>query len=162
MPALIMIYSAIDSVSWLATENKNDKVGDRFKAWVDNWMLKAFHLPCSSEELYGARCGILHTLTADSTLSEKKNIRCIYYAWGNSETDDLETTFDDLNRSDLVAVHLEDLYEAFKLGMANFLENVTKDKELTEKINKKSNRHFTNVDKEIVKTYLNNLNDRKS
>jgi hypothetical protein len=33
LPALVLIYTAIDSVSWIASEDQNELVGIRFKKW---------------------------------------------------------------------------------------------------------------------------------
>ena len=65
LPALILIYSSIDSASWLSSDNEYHSVRERFQNWVDTWMLKKYPLPCNATELYAARCGILHTLTPD-------------------------------------------------------------------------------------------------
>jgi hypothetical protein len=90
MPALVLIYSAIDSISWVASDEENQQVGRRFQVWVDTWMLQKYPLPCTALELYAARCGILHTLTPESDLSKKKNVRRISYAWGTAQQKDLE------------------------------------------------------------------------
>ena len=65
IPALVLIYSAIDSISWVASNKENQQVGKRFQAWVDTWMLHKYPLPCTALELYAARCGILHTLSPE-------------------------------------------------------------------------------------------------
>ena len=89
MPALILIYSAIDSAGWIASDDLDEGVGTRFQNWVNKWMLKSGKLKCTAEELYAARCGVLHTLTPNSTLSEKKGVKRIAYAWGKAKHEGL-------------------------------------------------------------------------
>jgi hypothetical protein len=114
MPALVLIYSAIDSISWYASDKENQSVGKRFQAWVDTWMLQKYPLPCTASELYAARCAILHTLTPDSDLSEKGAVRRIGYAWGTAQQRDLAESIELLEYPGLVAVHVNDILHSFR------------------------------------------------
>jgi hypothetical protein len=76
-PALVMIYTAIDSVSWIAASSSKDS-GKAFQKWVSEWMLKDPRIKCSAEELYAARCGVVHTLTPNSSMTQK-GVRRIAY-----------------------------------------------------------------------------------
>ena len=75
--ALILLYSTMDSVSWLysnETNIDNRKPGKDFRKFT-----KDFFLPClpgydiSAEELYLARCAVVHT--SSSLSSNQKNNR---------------------------------------------------------------------------------------
>lgn len=46
-PALVMIYTAIDSVSWIAAGSSKES-GKAFKRWVSEWVLKDLRIKCSS------------------------------------------------------------------------------------------------------------------
>jgi len=85
-PALILIYSAIDTTGWL---DSNEAFATRtsFMNWVDDYLLKASSLQCTSLDLYAARWGLLHTFTADSQLSFSGKARSICYAWGTAKVD---------------------------------------------------------------------------
>ena len=61
LPALMLIYSGVDI---LASLEQGKSTRSSFIKWVDEYLLKAHSFPCTSLELYAARCGILHTLTA--------------------------------------------------------------------------------------------------
>ncbi|MEP7198105.1 MAG: hypothetical protein ABI851_16425 [Saprospiraceae bacterium] len=66
-PALILIYSAIDSFSYMS--NLNNHSGKKvFKEWVKKWMLDRYPLPCNETDLYAARCGLLHLQSSESDL----------------------------------------------------------------------------------------------
>ena len=153
MPALVLIYTAIDSVSWLASDDRNEPVRIRFEKWVNKWMLQKYPLPCTATELYAARCGILHTLTPDSDLS-KKGIRKIAYAWGKADSDDLAKTIQLLDYQGLVAVHLEDILGSFRQGFADFLNALVRDDEKMDRFISKANKHFANVDISLVSQFI--------
>lgn len=154
MPALVLVYSAIDSVSWLASENENQQVGERFQSWVDIWMLQKYPLPCTAEELYAARCGILHTLTPNSKLSAKKGVRQISYAWGTANQKDLDESLKLLDFQEYVAVHVNDIISSFKNGFADFIEDAQADKVKKELFIQKSGKHFVNTEISVVSNFL--------
>lgn len=82
LPTLVLLYSAIDISAWMTNEDPKAGVGKRFMAWVDQYLLKATPMDCTAADLYAARCGIVHTLSPDSDLSDKGKARRICYAWG--------------------------------------------------------------------------------
>lgn len=155
LPALILIYTAIDSVSWVASEDQNEAVRTRFTNWVNRWMLKNRKLKCTAEELYAARCGVLHTLTPNSFLSEKKSVRKIAYAWGKAKNEDLEESISSFSMSDsLVSIHLEDLFWSFREGFADYLEYISGCDEERQKFLEKSGQHFANITMEQMDEFL--------
>jgi hypothetical protein len=163
MPALVLIYTAIDSVSWLAMRGQASKVvGQRFQGWVNDWMLKAKGLPCTAEELYAARYGVLHTLTPDSSLSTEKGVRRVLYAWGNAKVENLQKSIDTLQEHNVVAIHLNDLFEAFRLGFADFIDSTMKDPEAAKHFVSKAAKHFANIDKKTMDTFLRSARHNKS
>src|SRR5260370_42157695 len=63
LPAMMLFYSAVDSVAALeAPSERSSQQG--FRGWVDQYLLKSKPLSCNSLDLWAARCGILHTLSA--------------------------------------------------------------------------------------------------
>ena len=154
MPALVLIYTAIDTVSWIASEDENRLVGESFEAWVDKWMLSKYPLPCTSEELYAARCGILHTLTPNSRLTDKKGVRRIAYATGNANQTDLEESIRLLEYPGLVAVHVDDIFSSFRHGFEDFIEMLEKDPTIKDLFTQKASKHFATMDMSIVSDFL--------
>ncbi len=153
IPALILIYSAIDSISWIADE-ENQTVGIRFQKWVDFWMLNKYPLPCSAVELYAARCGILHTLTPDSDLSKNKNVRRISYAWGAAKQEDLEESINRVCCPRLVAIHINDLFRSFKFGLKDYINMLDANSSKKDSFLKKSNYYFANMDISTLNEFL--------
>lgn len=154
IPCLILIYSAIDSASWLADDAGSKSVRSRFQSWVQTWMLDRYPLPCSSDELYATRCGILHTLTPNSDLSRFKGVRRIAYAWGNAKRSDLQKSIEILENDDIVGIHIEDLFESFRNGFADFIEHIMTDEEKADALSKKASNHFANIDIETMNSFL--------
>lgn len=152
IPALVLIYSTIDSISWLSSSSNNSRIS--FINWVNEWMLEKSSLPCSAIELYAARCGLLHTLTATSYLNENKGVRKISYAWGAANIKDLEDTILILEHPDLVAVHINDLYSALVNGFIDYLKSLEKDNVQKVLFLRKANLHFKNTEKNVIDEFL--------
>jgi hypothetical protein len=154
MPALVLIYSAIDSVSWIASDDKDQSVGDRFQTWVNVWMLQKYPLPCTALELYAARCGILHTLTPYSDLSNNKGVRRISYAWGTSQQKDLDESIKLTKYPGIVAVHVNDIVASFKNGFTDYVDALETDNVKKELFIEKADKHFANVDISVISDFI--------
>jgi hypothetical protein len=143
--ALILIYSGIDTVGWLdGTEEFATRTS--FTKWVDTYLLSAKPLACKSLDLYAARCGLLHTFTPDSKLGSEGKARYINYAWGTASVEELQRTIDLTKKSDkYVALHVNDLYEAWQLGVLRFCEEVEKDPERKARVYEKADQFFAEL-----------------
>lgn len=148
IPALILIYSAIESFSFLAsTSDKNKR--EVFKEWVKRWMLTKYPLPCDEADLYSARCGLLHQQISQSNLSNKGVAKEIYYVWGNANLEALQSSIYSIDKCDsVVAVKVEDLMWSFRHGMGDCMNEVDKDKEWTKAFNEKAKKMFVSVNNE--------------
>ncbi|HBO2499972.1 hypothetical protein ACPTJP_12160 [Pseudomonas aeruginosa] len=79
--ALALIYSSIDKMAWLYSSDV-DHGRREFMQWVDDFMLAGETRPYDSEDLYAARCALLHTGTVESKLYRDGKARRIIYATG--------------------------------------------------------------------------------
>lgn len=147
LPALTLIYSGIDTFSWVAYGDI--KVRERFTKWVDGYMYKEKPLSPRSIDLYAARCAILHTLTPDSTLSKNNEALPICYAWGNASLQELEKSIDSLKPGRMASVHLNDLFESYRRGVAHFLDGES----ANEECQKRMAKHYSNLDMNIVSAF---------
>ncbi len=150
LPCLMLLYSGIDVIASLETGKASRSV---FIRWVNKYLLKAASLSCTALDLYGARCGILHTFSAKSDMSAQGQAREIVYAWGNAKAADLAETSKVLGRNDCV-LHLRELINAFRVGLADYLEEVMKDDKRKQKLEAGAGLWFTHLDQETVKTFL--------
>jgi hypothetical protein len=128
MPALILLYSGIDVVGVVERKPVTGTKAS-FIHWVDSYMLKPKPLGCSSIELYGARCGLLHTLALESDLSKSGKARQINYAWGSAKSDNLKTAGKLLNHPDILTVHINELLDAFKTGLISYFREIDESEE---------------------------------
>jgi hypothetical protein len=154
MLASVLIYSAIDSVSWIASDNGQQTVSDRFQTWVNAWMLQKYPLPCTALELYAARCGILHTFTPESDLTKTKGVRRISYAWGKAQQKDLDESIKLTNYPGIVAVHVNDIVASFKNGFTDYIDALETDNVKRELFIEKADKHFANVDISVISDFL--------
>ncbi len=160
MPALILIYTLIDTLAWASSSDKKVPVRRRFEAWVTEWI--GSRLPCSATELYAARCGILHTLTSKADLTTSGNVREVVYAWGTAKSEDLQATIDHLGKTTAVAVHVNELFQAVRDAMANMLEKAESDASLGTCLNEAAAFHLANQGPELVAQYLRQVRNGPS
>lgn len=114
--ALMLTYVGIDQMAWLSIPG-DKSTGRDFKAWADKYMLSKFPIHCTSDELWGARNGLLHMGTAEADAHKDSSIRKIYYTFGNAVCTRNDTT-------DVVILKAEDLIQGFLLGVFWFVEHL--------------------------------------
>jgi hypothetical protein len=158
-PALILIYSAIDTCGWLDSDSAF-ATRRSFIDWTEKYLLRAKALQCSALDLYAARCGLLHTLTPDSQLSAEGKARRICYAWGKGKAQDLQRMINLSNKqSTYVAVHVAELYEAWRLGLIDFTEKLQGDPVGKSKVLAKANQFFSEWSEESVTELVEAINE---
>jgi hypothetical protein len=113
--ALILTFSGIDAMASLEKSNGKYDVKERFANWVNEYM-QFNDWPEAGLELYGARCGILHTYGPISNLFEKGQVRLIGYTTGGGR--------DVMQSDELVLVSVEGLAFQFFRGIARYLETL--------------------------------------
>lgn len=81
MHALSLVFSSIDKMAWLSSIDIDHGRKD-FISWVDNYFLSGNTTPLNAVDLYGARCGFLHTGSAESKLYRDSKAKQIFYTIG--------------------------------------------------------------------------------
>jgi len=159
-PTLILLYCGIDIAGWLATRQETTPVARRFIEWTSKYLLPGSPLKCRAVELYGARCGLVHTLTADSDLSAGGKARKIIYASGVSKVDTLQelTAFSKLEHT-YVAVQLEDLIGAFAKGLEKFLGELEHNPKRAERAFVRAELLFTDMSNDYAEGCLQAVRD---
>ena len=148
LPALILIFSGIDVLA--ALERRQDE-GTRksFVRWADRYL--APRMQCSGIDFYGARCGILHSLSASSDLSRGRKARVVLYAWGTSKAEDLEVIADTLKWENQVVVHTSDLRDSFETAITEYFEDVATDDERVAMVTRNAGKDWlSHVPGEVV------------
>lgn len=101
-----------------------------FMEWVDTYLLPAEGLACDAIDLYGARCGVLHTYRPESALSVAGDARPIFYQWRDGPPAACER---DLPANALV-VNVESLFQAVRAGAEKFAAAGRANREISERI----------------------------
>lgn len=153
-PALLLLYSGIDIVGWLHADDPTNPVRNRFIEWVDTYLLQARPLQCTSLELYAARCGLVHSFSPDSGLTERGEARKIVYAWGTSNFRTLEEMIAVAKMGGYVAVQLETLVEAFALGVNQFLKELDLDPMESARVQKRAQKFFISLPEQDAQDLL--------
>jgi len=160
-PALVLIYSAIDTTGWLDSTEAFSTRAD-FIRWVDKYLLKSRQLKCTAIDLYAARCGLLHTFTPDSQLSSMVKARVIYYAWGKAKAEDMQRSIDLKNKSnDLVALHVNELYQAWLSGLVLWGEDLDKDSDRSANVLVKVEKFFADLSIETMSEILSTIDSNE-
>ena len=93
-------------------------------------MLSGSDLPCSDSELWGARCGILHTYKTESDLSRSPNgkVREIKF-YGASHPSAVAALKDVATGQNSVACDYRELYITFLSGIQAFMPEIIQEAE---------------------------------
>lgn len=160
IPTLLLIYTGIDTFSWLAYDDIDVKT--RYTRWIEEWMYKNRELSADPVDLYAARCSILHTLTPYSKLSAEKKAKIICYSWGNADIGKLKAVIEKIRPGRASFVHINELYELFKEGVIMFIKALETDKELANQVDERLSKHYSHLDKSIIDaSYLELSAERK-
>ncbi len=126
--ALTIIYSGIDSFGLLAAPpSVLDASGDTFRQWCGTYILTRLRsvdgTPITSEDIWAARCGVLHTSTPLSSSERRGNARQIFYQFKDKTGVNMI-----LNTPQMpVRVDIANLGLAFKEGGIAFLADLKND-----------------------------------
>jgi hypothetical protein len=157
LPCLTLLYSGMDVMASLDAE-PNESNRKSFVKWVDNYLLRDKAIQCDAIDLYAARCGIVHTFTANSDLYINGKAKKIAYAWGLGSVDDLRKTMRELKgQHDWRCLHTTDLIRAFRNAVVDHLTNLDNDAASKERFLKASSIWFSTVDGAVVKDFLKTI-----
>lgn len=138
LPALILIYSMIDIVAWLnrpAAKEQSDRRD--FIAWLNEFMLPAVGLAVTAEDLYAARCAIVHSHSFESSMSRGGRARKLFYTYGRADPGLLEYVVSHQPATE-VGVKIETLLEAFDQAFAKFKEALDSDQVRSKLVNERA------------------------
>jgi hypothetical protein len=155
--ALILLYAFLD-VLGTATKVLTDGNGNgpAFRRWVDEYVLSATELGVSSEDIWGARCGMLHSLSHESDRSRQGKAKVILYVRGEETTDSGLPWAAAIQQATakvpgiskvpvdrLAVVHLGTLLRAVRVGFNRFTDDVVEDAELDNRITQQMDAALT-------------------
>ena len=119
-PFLVVLYATMDAAAWLAADHDGDVTKADFVLWVDRFVLPGADLECTAIDLYGARCGVLHSASAYSSLQRKAKARLLCYAGNPASVKELKEILRE-SQPDAVVVPLGVLANALIQGWNRFI-----------------------------------------
>jgi hypothetical protein len=162
MPALVLIYTLMDTFAWATSDKKPQEGRARFEAWCNRWLLPQGRLECTATELYAARCGVLHTLTATADLTTTGKAREVSYAWGTAKREDLNASITANGLTDVVGVHIDELFGSVSGAIANIMEASKTDAVLRARLEEAAELHFESMSKETVAAFKERVHGKSS
>lgn len=145
LPALVMLYAAIDILgSMLRPESEPDTKAEYFKKWVDDYMIGHSQVAFTSDDLWGARCGLLHTHTASSKLARAGKVRQLHYfrACGASVPPAMQGAMIAMGAQGKLFVDVDALCDVFEEGTRRFLAAIQRDATLEKRVRHHSSHLF--------------------
>lgn len=139
--ALILLYATIDALAWLSLppEKTNTQRAD-FKQWVETYMLPNSSLGCTSSDLYSARCGLLHSNTAESELTRGGGASEIYYSTDDRGGMMINLMANTPQPAKVIGIH--ELLRALKSAIEAFEKQLATDSVLSTLVESRLQHHF--------------------
>lgn len=129
--AVTLMFSSLDALAALTRPlGQPSTNGAVFKAWITRFIKPDSSLGCSAEDLWGARCGVLHLYSPDSDLSAQNKVRRIYYQWNAGPAVDVVRTIP----SDALVIAVEVLHRAVEDAIRDFIFASEADEEVKKKV----------------------------
>ena len=133
LPSMMMCYATIDILAALARPaGTAENTGTDFREWVNHYLLPGSRLVCTADDLWGARCGLLHTYTPESRDSRKGKARKLLYVAGVLDNSARNTT--QLEVGQYVVVVSQDLFDALSAALQRFVDGLDSDPQLAERV----------------------------
>lgn len=113
----MLLYSSIDILGSLQSQD-GYATRDSFKEWVTNYLFRERSFPFSEDDLWGARCGIVHTMWYDS--QRGATLRTIVYGFHGYDAE-IQKIIDPTQQA---GVYIEELFDAFKKAYSQYLDDL--------------------------------------
>lgn len=137
MQALIILYTAIDTLAW-SNKAQGDVTKKDFCDWVSTYMEPELNLGCAEEDLYAARCGLVHSHAAESKMSRQGIAKLLYYY---SSPDSLNKMKEQISErdEDALPIYITDLLKCFLLASDNYFIAISSNDEKLKEVVKRLN-----------------------
>lgn len=126
--AMILLYAGLDAMAWLnLPSNVDDVRGTDFQQWVETYFLPDSGFNCTPEDLYGARCGLVHTNTSESRLNRQGSASKIFYY---RERDGVKQGIIQLIMDEQLMpwfIDVDHFIATFRTAIQRFIEDITSD-----------------------------------
>lgn len=126
---IIMVYIAIDAMAYLSMpSDKTQNNSSDFKNWIEKYMKtdinQSYHY--TADEMWGARCAMLHSYSSYSHYSENKKCKLYGYHDGSDHI------YNPIESKELVMISCPRLVKDFRDALILFINDIAKNPELKE------------------------------
>lgn len=150
VPALILLYAAIDGLAWLSLRDESALVQHKdFEAWSDQYFVPEMkargYAEFTATDLYAARCALLHTQTAETRNTQEPNkstAREIYYR--ELDGSGMVNLMANSPRPALF-VAPSDLIASLERAIEQIRFEMTQDQTFANRISRRTAKHFASV-----------------
>lgn len=143
LPSLILIYSGIDIMASLSRpESHNFVKGENFINWTDKYLIPKSNLSCKGIDIYAARCGIVHSYTAEAKLTRKGLAKKLFYSYGKADSKKLQKRLEQLNITEAIAIDVNSLFVAFCNAIERFGNSLLSDKDFAKLVYTRARKFF--------------------
>jgi hypothetical protein len=144
MASLILMYSYIDAMaSLIMPEGQKDVRGRDYIKWVDTYMKSGSpQYEYRGIDLWGARCGLVHRYSPNSTQSD--NGRCKTFVYSTKA----DHIFDPKIDKNVVVVSANRIVNDFFGAMSKFIQDLLNNVEMLERANRRFEEFFQEVSRE--------------
>src|ERR1041385_4288356 len=145
VPALILLYSGIDAMAWL---NRNSSLEDTsrsdFIEWADRYMERGGCLIVSSQELYAARCALVHSMTNTARSNRQNGVRRVSYHRHGGTIPGLTSPSPKPFRPTDVGtdIDVDELVDSFTDGVKRFIADVEERSRLRTVVHERISRFY--------------------
>ena len=143
VPALLLTYCGIDAMGFVdSPRSGNQRSRERFEEWARKYVLKNMPKPtCNEGDLWGARCGLVHSHISESDHKKNRKAREVFYSCGDHKSQELSILLDEGK----VAVQVDDLIDAFKIGVGQFLSTIERHPLKAKLAYERANKMYSNI-----------------
>ena len=151
LPSIMVSFSTIDILAGLTRPSqKVESDGQDFRAWVEKYVLPGSKLPCSANDLWAARCGLLHTYTPEARDIRAGKARPLLYALGSLDDDDRAST--ELSLGEYVVIVSQDLFNSLSVAFDRFMREVAADSALGQLVDERAAKFLVPLFEESPKS----------
>ncbi len=130
--AFILLFTYLDQLGWLTSDGDFSNGAD-FKRWVDTY-LDVSKLNCNSQDLWNARCSLVHMDTAQSQRFNPKIHSQLAFYKNVELSEENRKIQESRHASPTKYVDVGILFDEFDIGLRKFVLDIFIKKELRDKV----------------------------
>lgn len=150
--AAALVYMGIDHLAYLSISMQDNVTRSDFCAFVEIFFDPEKILGCDPLDLYGARCGILHNYSAESSLFRKGKVKQITYARGTAKAELANAYVVGSEWDYLHCIQIEQLLECYANSLTRVVERAANDPEFERRLNERGRAVLSHLSEDAMRS----------